>query len=40
MYDGLPLYEKHIVVSVAGAAKVNVTAMTTDILHVTNEAMG
>jgi hypothetical protein len=42
MYDGLPLYEKHVVVSVdpGQAAKVRVDALTTDVLYVTNEAMG
>ena len=37
--DGLPAYEKHVVVR-AGGAKVRVDALTTDILYVTNEAMG
>ena len=39
MFDGLPAYEKHAVVR-AGGAKVRVDALTTDILYVTNEAMG
>ena len=39
MFDGLPAYEKHVVVR-AGGAKVRVDALTTDILYVTNEAMG
>ena len=39
MFDGLPAYEKHVVVR-AGGAKVRVYALTTDILYVTNEAMG
>lgn len=42
MYDGLPLYEKHVMISVnAGkTAQVRVDALTTDLLYVTNEAMG
>ena len=41
MFDGLPAYEKHVDVVVrAGGAKVRVDALTTDILYVTNEAMG
>ena len=40
IYDGLPLYEKHVVVSAGrAAAKVVVTRLTTDTLYVTNEAM-
>jgi len=39
MYENLPLYEKHIEVVSAGA-NVTVTALTTDLLYPTREALG
>ena len=41
MYDRIPVYEKHVVVSNAGGVgNVVVTAMTVDLLYPTSEAMG
>jgi hypothetical protein len=41
VYDGLPVYEKHIVVANRGGTKsVVVQNLTTDVLYATNEALG
>lgn len=39
LYQGIPLYEKHVVVATNGS-NVVVTSLTTDLLYPTNEAMG
>ena len=39
LYDGVPVFEKHVIVSSSGA-NVMVNKLTTDIHYVTNEAMG
>lgn len=40
MYDNLPLYEKHVVVSSIGSANVSIDALTMDVLYATPEALG
>ena len=40
MFDGVPLYEKYLVVTNGGASNVLVTSLTVDLLYPTPEAMG